>query len=283
MRINFEYTSDDLAEAHRFHQVVPRRRHRPAVFIVLLSVAIACVVYGAGKQRWGPAASAAPDPLMNEVLLPAFPWIMILGAAAFAYGRQTTAAQARPWEGQPANVKPRKVPGSAPSIFLFCFITFFYVFMYCIYNYEYDSKTHDLHIRVSSQGAWVVPLIFWSVYNIYGSIVLRITARKGAIQTWELQEALHRPVEMELTGQTVVAGAFSRAEFQWPYFLGFRETPNLFMLYFSSAQFYMIPKRAIASPDELTALRNMITHFLGPQPSGFPVLPPVGPWAGTHA
>ena len=90
---------------------------------------------------------------------------------------------------------------------------------------------------------------------------------------------LRRPHQADFSDYgVIVADAYVRTTSQWPAFEGFRETPNLFVLYTSPLAFLIVPKRAFAGPAEVDAFRGLVLNRVGkssflPQAGGFPVLP----------
>jgi hypothetical protein len=76
----------------------------------------------------------------------------------------------------------------------------------------------------------------------------------------------------------IVSDAYVRTTSQWQAFEGFRETPNLFVLYTSPLAFLIVPKRAFADAAQMDAFRGLALNRVGkssflPQAGGFPVLP----------
>ena len=72
-----------------------------------------------------------------------------------------------------------------------------------------------------------------------------------------------------------------RTASQWQAFEGFRETPNLFVLYTSPLAFLIVPKRSFVDAAELDNFRGLVLNRVGrssflPHAGGFPVLPVEG-------
>jgi hypothetical protein len=111
--------------------------------------------------------------------------------------------------------------------------------------------------------------------------------RTDVKRRWEGQHFLHRPYTLDAddAGMTLEE-AKSMNRYHWDYFPGFRETLNTLLLYVSPYGFWVIPKRAFTSREELEAFKSLLlTHVktgtLLPTSSAFPVrllpasLPPI--------
>lgn len=133
----------------------------------------------------------------------------------------------------------------------------------------------------------VLPCLLFLLNN---AVFLFTYRRLDSKRRWEAQGFLHRPYTLDAgdDGLTLEEPA-SMHRYQWSYFPGFRETLNLLLLYVSPYGFWIIPKRAFATTEELEAFKAMLlTHvktgvFLPRATSGFPVrvlpLPPAPPQA----
>lgn len=82
--------------------------------------------------------------------------------------------------------------------------------------------------------------------------------RTNLLRTWETTPSLHRPYQVEITGERVVFETpITREEFHWPAFTRFDETEHLFLLGESGIMAHMLPKRAFAGDEEREAFRNI--------------------------
>jgi hypothetical protein len=107
--------------------------------------------------------------------------------------------------------------------------------------------------------------------------------RRDVKRRWEAQPFLHRPFTLEANDAGITfEEPKSMNRYSWDYFPGFRDTPNMLLLYVSPYGFWIIPKRAFASTEALEAFKALLlTHvktgtLLPTATSGFPVrlLPP---------
>jgi hypothetical protein len=104
---------------------------------------------------------------------------------------------------------------------------------------------------------------------------------KAIRKSWEALLPFHGRCRLEVSPDgVVIAGPLARHEFHWAYFVGFRELPELFLLYSSPLVYWIIPKRAFPSPDQLDAFKGLLlTHVVHGQllqpagPGAFPVTP----------
>jgi hypothetical protein len=71
---------------------------------------------------------------------------------------------------------------------------------------------------------------------------------------------------------------FSRLEYQWPAFFGFKETTNVFLLFLSDPRrtgllaFHLVPKRAFGSDVTLAEFRRILESNIQSPVSRFPVV-----------
>jgi hypothetical protein len=111
------------------------------------------------------------------------------------------------------------------------------------------------------------------------SAFLTLIRTVGISRRWAAQPWLHHPATLEATSDGLtLAWPDVREQCRWSMFRGFKETPNLLLLYPSPYEFRMIPKRAFAGPADLTRFKAVLaTHvrsgfFLPEQePTRFPV------------
>jgi hypothetical protein len=122
-------------------------------------------------------------------------------------------------------------------------------------------------------------IIPWCAMFMMLIIVSRMGGDRSLRRTWDAHAFLQRPETVEIDGGGMTfTEPLSRKFYAWSYFPGFKETPNLFLIYVSPLGFFIIPKRAFATPDDLTAFRGHLLNqiqsgqFLE-QPAAFPVVP----------
>ncbi len=118
---------------------------------------------------------------------------------------------------------------------------------------------------------WVLLLALWLV---------RLLNNKYALKRgWENQPFLARPHIMEVSQSGItLSEPQSRHEYNWSALAGFRETPDLLLLYPTIYMHWIIPKRAFATRAELEAFKGfLMTHlegeFLPATSQAFPIVP----------
>jgi hypothetical protein len=93
-------------------------------------------------------------------------------------------------------------------------------------------------------------------------------------RAFDLQVNLHRPVVFELSDDFLsVTTATRHTRYAWNAFIGWHETPNVFLLYISYMSFEMVPKRALLSPQQLEYFRTFIARTIGEHRRGFEPVP----------
>jgi YcxB-like protein len=106
--------------------------------------------------------------------------------------------------------------------------------------------------------AWMLPLVGFAfmavlmplttMFNIYS--MRRRNPSRGS-QTWVLSP-----------DQFSVSGALFNTTLKWDAFFKARETRRFILLFVSSRSAHFIPKEAVRSPDDLSAIRSLIQHNL---------------------
>jgi hypothetical protein len=126
---------------------------------------------------------------------------------------------------------------------------------------------------------WLV--IFASVWIAFFRLL------KGATtNSWNRQPELHRPQTIHIAQDAITfEDALSHRGYAWPAFVGFQETPNLFVLYHSPFFFTAVPKRAFPDPHIIDHFRGLLVTSIRPDAAqnnpptiqvGPPPLPPSG-------
>lgn len=281
MQVEFQMTLEEFTEAQRVHhQPIPAREQKATIgaMVSLAAIGLAVAGYCAGEQLWGPDAHPGrrAGPLLSYVVLPLFPWIMILGSNIVLVWRRRERLSRKPWEGKRVigsrAGRWRGLIMSLPAIWAMNLLAYLGFFLFGQYTKDPDSGA--IIPAAALDGLWAVPMIYWAVHQFWALAVIRISKSHAIADGWELQTQLHRPLRMEFTAQgAVIETPFSQSRHTWEDFPGARETPMLFLLYISPAQFHLVPKRAFASQEDLEGFRIMVRHLLGPRPSAFPVMP----------
>jgi hypothetical protein len=219
-----------------------------------------------------------------RVLYAAGPSAMLAGLFAFAIMRPMFKGPPRPWE----RIQPRggaKPPGTPPRgmvllalLGVLLGVTFLWFRQPGSGAFPAPSHAAGSAFRFTDPDL-LVPLIPWVFLTAVLLLAGMVQQRRGLYKLWEVQPPLRRPHQAEFSDYgVVVSDALTRTVSRWPAFEGFRETPNLFVLYTSPLAFLIVPKRAFADAAGMDAFRGMALNRVGkssflPQDGGFPVLP----------
>ena len=101
--------------------------------------------------------------------------------------------------------------------------------------------------------------------------------RRRYERVFETEPIFHEPrsVQVAESGLTFV-DRHSRTTIDWPGFIRFVETQNLFLLFVTEAVAHSIPKRAFANLEDVGSARELFLKNVAPPTSGFPILPRAG-------
>lgn len=280
MQIEYQTTVEDFKEAQRVHNQPLSAQRQKGILVtimILAPIALAMFGYAAAEQQWGSDAHPGErvDPLLRYVALPLFPWVMILGSSIPVAWYGVIRPSSKPWEGRrSSDPAALKGPGfRIPKVLAFLTVyTLICLLVFIFGQYTKDPKTGLMVPAAEPWSLWIVPMIFWLVFQWWGWAVNRISTRRAVADSWELQTQLQRPLTIEFTAQgAVIDSPFSHCRHRWEDFPGVRETPTLFLLYISPSLFHIIPKRAFRSEEDLSGFRNMAQSLAGPRPPAFPV------------
>jgi hypothetical protein len=291
--LSFEYTPDDYHEA--VTGAPPRRglvaASGPVVgFFLTLALGFMLFVLLRHGDPVAPPEAPPEAPLPEKglglrVLYAAGPSALLAAFFAFAVTRPMLKGPAKPWEKSqpPGGVKP---PGTPPRGMVL--LALFGVLVGILFLWLHQPSTARAAgpappaagstLRFSDADL-LIPLIPWAFIVAVALLAGTVQQRRGLYKLWEVQPPLRRPHRADFSDYgVIVSDAFVRTASQWQAFEGFRETPNLFVLYTSPLAFLIVPKRAFADAAQLDAFRGLVLNRVGkssflPQPGGFPVLP----------
>ena len=294
MVLDVTYTYDDYAEANTAHMAsgVSRGRARVGLlgWVVFIALAVVLFVLLRGTATPGPAAGTGALPpappatrgLIN-ILLPLLPWLLVFLAIWFfvfrllrAVNKTRTSSLLPPGSGRPdpALGPPTGAAGrSALSwvIIITCVVGWLVVTVINAFSSNGDSA--GAPPRSPLVGAAMTALPWFFIFFGFMTFVRR--AGVGVKRMWDGQPQLQRPKRIEIAepGVVVIDGV-SRSEQLWEAFTHARETPNLFLLYFSEYSFQMIPKRCFATTADADAFRELVRRTVVERPPpAFPVMP----------
>lgn len=93
-------------------------------------------------------------------------------------------------------------------------------------------------------------------YGLMG--VIYLVVRRGIRRQWRENQLLHETVDVAWSGHGYkVVGENVRSDMPWSYYRGWRETRNLFLLYFSPVNYQILPKRYLSAEQEADLRRNL--------------------------
>lgn len=283
MKIEYLCNYDDFAEAHLGHTAARQRRGkapRPwaglAGWLVFVALAVVLVVLRNGDRAAGPARPPSPPVILPtgrvlvvRFLVASLPGLAYLAVFAVALFRSLVRPAALPWAPRPIGAGARigrwLVVGAAVGV-----VT---GLMLAVPRREGSDVIPDAYEFALSLFPWVAGSMILTVFGISHR---HVTLRRG----WEGQLFLHRPYTLEASGAGLtLEEPKSSHRYTWDYFTGFRETAGLLLLYVSPQGFWMVPKRAFATGEDLEAFKALLlTHVkegtLLPVATGFPVLSP---------
>ena len=141
-----------------------------------------------------------------------------------------------------------------------------------------SASTPAAPVATTQPDSWAdifVPLIPWGI--IFACVWFFIFRKLRA------QHKNHRLVDRPHTlivepDKIIWTEPFSRLEYQWQAFYGFKETKNLFLLYLSDPKgagilmFHVVPKRAFAVPDQIAEFKKLLEVNVQARVSRFPVI-----------
>ena len=115
----------------------------------------------------------------------------------------------------------------------------------------------------------MVPILVASVF-----LPLFLRRTNTATRKWSRQYHLHRPFTTDIDQTSLrVSEPFVTVTYQWAYFRGYTQSPNLFLLYPTALLVIMIPKRAFPTPDARQQFADFLARTIVPPANAFPVLP----------
>ena len=286
MTLSFQYTADD------YHEAVtgaPKRHGTPApagalaAGFLLLALAFMLFVL----LRYGSAGEALPaKSLWMRILYAAGPSALLSAFFAFAVLRPMLKGPRKPWEQsqQRGGVKPPRTPKPGLVVVAALGVIVATVLLWMQQRTPELSRAPGSLPRIAS--TWsisdpdlLIPLIPWAFLVAIMLLAAAVQQLRGFYKLWEAQSPLRRPHQVEFYDYgVIVSNAYVRTTSQWQAFEGFRETPNLFVLYTSPLAFLIVPKRAFPDAAQIDAFRGLALNRVGkgsflPQHGGFPVLP----------
>jgi YcxB-like protein len=119
----------------------------------------------------------------------------------------------------------------------------------------YEAAAHQKDIIVPAGIILSLAFLAWN----FG-----ITVPKRVRKIFKQQKALHTPYSFAITTESIlIKSERGETNLTWDYFLKWKESKDLFLLYSSDVMFHMIPKRCFTSPDEAVQFRSLLLEKIG--------------------
>ncbi len=121
----------------------------------------------------------------------------------------------------------------------------------------------------------LVQLIPWLlIFGFIWFFVFRNLRRRHE-RTLAADPTLNLRQMVDVTDAGIVQqNGMARTEWNWTAFDRFYESDRLFLLPLAARRILMLPKRALATPADVDALRQLLEEHIQPPTGGFPVAPP---------
>lgn len=270
MRIEFELTAEDFFQAQQAH-AANSPPSRP-LQVRLQGWLLTFLWIGSGFLYWiyGPwgERNREVNPIIAYIILPQIPWVLFLAVIwlNLLRGRSFAGTWKRGSRIGIARLPLRKRlrPAAVQMVVMGVLLP--------ILAFA-SSRRGGMSMTDTAFAAAVVMTLFPAfIYGIWAALLATTTARPQSVRAWELQTHLHarQTFEIDVNG-VVLATLHHRNEYRWHAIVGSLETPGQFLLYVSPAAFHIIPKRALATPEESAALGHLLQSALAPDLSAFPV------------
>lgn len=255
MKIQFDYTFEDLREAQAAHQEHVRATTQKSGRAGGTAVAGAFVV-----MSLVPLLGARQPYGLLDILIPISTVFMLVLAI--------TLAGSVGWRS-----RLKLIGGLLGLLVLFGLL---YVVLFRLGS---PSRAPGALAGVSaprpawSWGELLAPHLIWILLFVSFASFTIWYNRRLIRQNWEKQPALQRPHTLEVVeGGVIIDNVLERQECRWPAFVRYAETPHLFLLYPSEISFHMVPKRALADEAQVKEFRALLHEMIENRLRAFPVL-----------
>jgi hypothetical protein len=105
----------------------------------------------------------------------------------------------------------------------------------------------------------LLPHSIWLLLLIYVSAIAAHNHATSLPRHWEARPDLHRHQTVDISAEGLnFSDTLTRHDYQWAAFQKSEETRTLFLLFTSEHIGLMLPKRAFASEEKLSAMRNLL-------------------------
>jgi hypothetical protein len=264
MELNFTCTYQDFLEgmkAIRRPFGPPRRRNWEPLIVIVTAFAAACalIIIAAISQPRAPLGSPVSETFLTRFVASFAVWLILEG---FIWALMITVNH----------------PDMRPAIRLYLLLLLLTTAGSTVLSVAFtppDPPAPRAAEKPSAPLVSFLPLLV-NLAGIGGAWVLMM--RSIHRKSWDGQHHLHLPHSMRFHEDKLeIANPLIHYDYQWPAFVVFRETANLFVLQPTRMTYWMIPKRACRDAFEVEAVRRFLERKVlnaTPQTSGFAVIVP---------
>jgi YcxB-like protein len=269
LRLQYSITAEDLAEAQRrwtIHPGVGGLACAAMGFLLLLPQALHPDI---------PLRHTQPVKQMSplDLLILVAQWGLILVVIWLVTFQFLRRIGKQPWEIPPQR---RAAPS---SVSFWASLVVSWVVIVGSIAWTIISKRHAaaaLGGEVDPDYSPAFETILTSFPILVVSVVLPLFLRRTntATRRWSRQYHLHRPFITDIDEAGLrVSEPLMTVSYDWRYFRGHTQSPNLLLLYPTALQVVMIPKRAFPTPEARQEFTDFLARTIVAPAKAFPVLP----------
>ena len=270
-RLEFTYTQQDYIDANRVHLFGRRSRGwgKGLLGWIIFVVGFTTVSWLNSMGKPSVAPTTAPSGSLSpiRVLLPLIPWLAIFGAFWFFVLRRMRNLQSpssflytSQAEADTQLTSRGKDSGLRGKLFWIVSAAVAVTVIQALIPKRGDTSPPPVNQDSTLLGA-LVPILPWLlIFGFIWFFVLHQLRGKGSIlQGWKSSPHFQRPVAFEIfDAGTSWTNAVSRIQYKWDAYVRVRESPTLFLLYTGYTPTVIVPKRAFASKEAITAFRELV-------------------------
>jgi YcxB-like protein len=120
-------------------------------------------------------------------------------------------------------------------------------------------------VAIQDPASGLPPLLLILLIAIVQLVVRLIYLPRRVRRVYSQQRNLQLPFESAVSDAGIEwQNANGKVQIPWSHLIRWKESAAMFVVYQSDIVFNMIPKRCLAQPEDVEALRNTLTERLGP-------------------
>jgi hypothetical protein len=125
----------------------------------------------------------------------------------------------------------------------------------------YGNRKHDVRVQKPDVMPRVAGILAITALAFFVAYARRKAWTKKSFRE---QRGLQGPIDLELEEQGVkISTGLSRIAHSWAIYISYAETKGAFLLFQTSNQAFLVPKRAIVSEADMTAVRSLLQAKIG--------------------